>query len=139
MPASNAERPSGGDLDDQFELLEELEANTSEEIIRQRAWSRIQLRVKVVVQPGNTSDVRSMKVAGVTGDISSGGCQVLLPVPLQVGDTYRLGFDRETLDLPLVFARCVRCRLIREDAFESGLSFFQAVELDDRLARGKAA
>jgi hypothetical protein len=133
---AGSERPDGAALEQDIALLQELESNTSDEIIRQRAWSRIQVKARVVVQPGNTSEMRTMKVAGVTGDISSGGCQILLPIPLQVGDTYRLTFDRATLDLPMTFARCVRCRLIREDAFESGLAFFQEIELTDELVPG---
>lgn len=138
MAKSGSERSDGVGLEDGLDLLKELESNTSDEIIRQRAWSRIQVKARVVVQPGNTSELRTIKVAGVTGDISSGGCQILLPIPLSVGDTYRLEFDRATLDLPLTFARCVRCRLIREDAFESGLAFFQQIELTDDLVRSDA-
>lgn len=136
MAKAGSERPDSADLEQDLDLLKELESNTSDEIIRQRAWSRIQVKARVVVQPGNTSEIRTVKVAGVTGDISSGGCQILLPIPLQVGDTYRLSFDRTTLDLPMTFSRCVRCRLIREDAFESGLAFFQEIELTDELVPG---
>ena len=69
------------------------------------------------------------KVKGVTGDISEGGCSVLLPIPVPVGDVFRLHFDRSQLDLPMTFARCLRCRLVREDAFEAGFVFFKAIAL----------
>ena len=49
--------------------------------------------------------------------------------PLRVGDMYRLSFDRSMLNLEPLIARCVRCRLVREDSFEAGFSFFQPVDL----------
>ncbi len=32
-------------------------------------------------------------------------------------------------DVPLVFARCVRCRLLREEAFEAAFAFFSDVSI----------
>ena len=49
--------------------------------------------------------------------------------PVTVGDVYRLQFDKASIDLPLVFARCLRCRLVREDAFEAGFTFFTPISL----------
>lgn len=62
------------------DLLEELEGNTSEKIWHQRSHERIRVKAKLVVQPGNTSDLSKLKVQGMTADISSSGCQALLPV-----------------------------------------------------------
>ena len=42
---------------------------------------------------------------------------------------YRLSFDRTVLDVESLFVRCLRCRLVRENAFEAGFSFFQPVDL----------
>ena len=75
-----------------------------------------------------------IKVKGVTGDISEGGCSAVFPIPTRVGDVYRLQFERKQLDLPLTFARCVRCRLIREDAYEAGFAFFSAICLPENVA-----
>jgi hypothetical protein len=75
----------------------------------------------------------TMKVKGVSGDISEGGCNVLLPIPMRVGDIYRLTWDREEVDLGLTFARCVRCRLVREDVFEAGFAFFVSISLPEKL------
>lgn len=119
--------------DDAFHVLRELERNTPEEIRRQRAHFRLSIKSAVILQPGNQTDVLSFKVKGVTGDISAGGCSALFPVPTRVGDIYRLGFDRKALDLPLTFARCVRCRLVREDAFEAGFAFFSPISLPDNV------
>lgn len=125
--------------DEAFSLLQELGRNTTDEIRRQRAHFRITVKTGVVLTPGNASEKLSMKVKGVTGDVSEGGCSGLFPVPPRVGDIYRLQFDREKLDLPLTFARCVRCRLVREDAFEAGFAFFKSICLPERVMQGQGA
>ncbi len=112
-----------------FDLLKELEEQTSEKIRQQRSSERITVKSKVILQPGNSSELMKFKLQGITGDISSGGTRILFPLPIHVGDIYRLLFDPVTLELPMVFARCLRCRLIREDAYEAGFSFFTPVKL----------
>lgn len=125
--------PELGNDDRAFEMLQELERNRPEDIRRQRAHFRITIKTRVVVQPGDASRLLKFKVQGVTGDLSEGGCSALLPVPMRVGDVYRLQFDREALDLPLTFARCLRCRLLREESFEAGFQFFSPVTLPGSL------
>lgn len=125
--------------DEAYSLLQELGRNTSDEIRRQRAHFRISIKAGVTLQPGNASEVLKFKLKGVTGDISEGGCSVLFPLPIQVGDIFRLAFDREKLNLPLTFARCVRCRLVREDAFEVGFAFFKSICLPEKLAERQSS
>lgn len=125
--------------DEAFHMLQELGRNTTDEIRRQRAHFRIAVKIGVILLPGNASQQLTFKLKGVTGDISEGGCSVLFPLPIQVGDLYRLQFDRQALDLPLTFARCVRCRLIREDAFEAGFAFFKTICLPESAAAGAPA
>jgi len=126
------DRPEGALSEEQaFDLLQDLERSTSEEIRRQRAHFRLTIKAGVVLQSGNASELLQFKVKGVTGDISEGGCSALFPLPVRVGDVYRLQFERSELDLPVIFARGVRCRLIREDAFEAGFSFFQSISLPE--------
>ena len=120
--------------DDAFDMLQELQRNTTEEIRRQRAHFRLTIKAGVTLQPGNASELLHLKVKGVTGDISAGGCSALFPIPPRVGDIYRLQFDRKMLDLPLTFAQCVRCRLVREDAFEAGFRFFSDVYLPENAS-----
>lgn len=124
---------TGGTIgsDDAFNLLQDLKKNTTDEIRRQRAHFRLAIKAGVTLQAGNASELLLLKVKGVTGDISAGGASILFPVAPRVGDIYRLTFDRDALDLPLTFARCVRCRLIREDAFEAGFSFFSPITLPE--------
>ncbi len=117
------------DDDAAFELLKELEQQTPEEIRRQRSTHRVELRAHVLIQPGNTGEILKLKVKAVLADLSAGGCRVSSPLPLRVGDVYRLTFDREDLDLPLTFARCLRCRMLREDVFEAGFQFFSSLHL----------
>lgn len=115
------------------EQMLELERNTEDVIRRHRARERLAVKVKIIVQPGNAGDVRKLKVQGVTGDIAPGGFQALLPVPMRVGDLYRITFDQDLVNLPMTFARCVRCRLVREDAYESGFSLFTPIQLEGVL------
>ncbi len=115
--------------DQAFDLLQELEQNTPEEIRRQRTYFRVSIKAGVTLQSGNTSQLLDYKVKGVTGDVSQGGLGALFPMPTLVGDIYRLEFDREQLDLPLTFVRCVRCRLVREGSFECGFTFFAPISL----------
>jgi len=119
--------------DDAFNLLQDLEKNTPDAIRRQRAHFRLAIKASVTLQPGNASKLLAMKVKGVTGDISEGGTSILFPIAPRVGDIYRLAFDQSVLRLPLTFARCVRCRLVREDAFEAGFSFFAPIAIPDEL------
>lgn len=116
-----------------LDLLSELEQNRSDEVRRQRQHFRLQVRLRVTLQPANASALLTLKMQGTTGDLSEGGCCVLFPMPVQVGDVYRLTFDRTQLDVPLVFARCLRCRLLREDAYEAGFRFFAPLTLPDHV------
>ncbi|MCA9244971.1 MAG: PilZ domain-containing protein [Phycisphaerales bacterium] len=119
---------------DALHTLQELERNTSDEIRQLRSSFRIELRAKIILQPGNASDTLTLKMQGVTGDLSQGGCRALFPLPVKVGDIYRLSFDQQEVDLPTTYARCMRCTLVREDAFEAGFKFFAPITVPERLA-----
>ncbi len=112
-----------------LEAMTEIEQNTPQQIKRMRSSARIAVRAKVVAQPANSSQRNGFQTQGVLGDISRGGCQILFSDPILVGDIYRLSFDRSLLDLEPLFARCLRCRLVRENAFEAGFSFFHPIDL----------
>lgn len=122
-----------------FDLLQELERSTPAEIRRQREDFRLTVKCRVELLPGNASEALKFHVQGVTGDISEGGCKALFSVPIRVGDVYRLEFDPKTLDLPIAFARCVRCLLLRDDAYEAGFKFFAPVTLPERVSQRGAA
>ena len=111
------------------EAIAEIEQNTPQQVKKLRSHARIAARAKVVAQPANTSKRNRFQTQGVLGDISRGGCLILFSDPLLVGDIYRLSFERSTIPLEPMFARCLRCRLVREDAFEAGFSFFNPIDL----------
>jgi len=115
------------------DFLSEIEHQTSEEIKAQRNSQRITIKTPVILKPGNLSEVPGFKVQGVSGDISAGGMGGVFPIPVNVGDVYRMSFDKKVLDIPVVFARCLRCKMIRENAFEAGFSFFSPIELNSTM------
>ncbi len=116
---------------DAFELMHDIERQVPEEIRRRRLSHRISVKARIVLQPGNASDLSSLKVEGVLGDISSNGCRIMTSVPLRVGDIYRVRFHGPLAELPLTFLRCIRCHLIREDAYENGFQAFHPIALPD--------
>ncbi len=118
--------------DEAFDLLQDLGRNTPDEIRRQRTHFRMAVKLGVTLQPGNASELLRFKVQGTTGDVSEGGLSGLFPIPIGVGDIFRLTFDRSVFDLPMTFARCVRCRVVREDAYEAGFCFFTPISLPER-------
>ncbi|MBN1342772.1 MAG: PilZ domain-containing protein [Phycisphaerae bacterium] len=124
--------------DDGFELMQELEKNTPDEIVRQRAGYRHPVKASLTLQSGNASELLDYKIQGVTGDISTGGVSAMFPLPVRVGDVYRLEFDRQQLDLPLTFARCVMCTLVREGAYKCGFRFFASVCLPENIKTAAA-
>ena len=120
---------SEGQDQDAIEVLHEMEQSTPDAVKRLRAHTRLSVRARVIVEPANMTERHTWRIQGVTGDVSEGGAQILLPRPLGVGDVFWLTFDRQELDIPPVFVRVMRARLVREDAFELGLKFFDRVEL----------
>jgi len=117
-------------------LIKDLERQSIDQIRTLRAHERVEAKVRVVLQPGNSSQLRELRVQGVTADISEGGCSAVFPVPVMVGDVFRLQFDPKGIDLPLVFARALRCRMLREEAFEVGFRFFSSVRIKKPSASG---
>ncbi len=120
---------------DPLAALAELEQNTSAAIWSKRAHDRVALRMTVVAEPGNASQRHKSKVQGVSNDVSAGGCSVLFPSPIYVGDIYLLTFDRSVIDVPPTLARCLRCQMVREDAFQCGFRFFTPLEIPNLESR----
>jgi hypothetical protein len=114
--------------------LAQLEQNKESSESFRRRHDRVTTRAKVSIQPGSSSERYRLKIHGVTTDISRGGCRVLFSAPVGVGDVYWMVFDQEAIDVDPVFVRCVRCRLVREDTFDTGFSFFTKVDVDAALA-----
>jgi hypothetical protein len=117
------------DSEEDFGLLKDLERQSVDEIAKRRAHERIDRKIRLVLQRGDSSRVNEMRLQAYTSNVSSGGCCVVSTGPVGVGDIFRITFDRSQLDVPMVFGRCVRCRLLREDSFEVAFSFFNPVTL----------
>ncbi len=124
-------KPKSKEADIDVELLKDLERQSIEEIQKLRAHERRDTRVDITVRPGNASEHAAAPIKATTNDVSAGGCAMVSPVPVGVGDIFRLEFDRSKLDVPLVFARCVRCRLLRETVYEVAMAFFTPISLSD--------
>jgi len=120
-----------------FELMMDLERQKMDEIRKMRSHERVEVQVDIEVRPGNASDHAIAPIRATTNDVSAGGCAMISPVPLGVGDIYQLRFDRQKLDVPVVFARALRCRLLRENAFEIGLAFFTEISLGSATTPAK--
>ena len=60
-------------LSDALDALSELEQNTSQAITAMRASQRIDIRTRVWIQPGNSSNRTGFVIEGLTADISRGG------------------------------------------------------------------
>jgi len=114
---------------DTEDLLAELTANTSDAVKSLRRATRLSIRATVYVEPASVSMRNGSRLQGMTGDLSVGGCLILLPRPLLVGDVYQLTFDRNELDLPPTFCLCLRGRQVRADAYEAGLRFLEQISL----------
>lgn len=125
----STDRESQHDPASGAELVAELAASTSDAARAARQSTRLVVQAKVVVDRGSLSERKGHTLQGITGDISSGGTQLLLPRPLNVGDVYYLSFDRSEVDIAPVYALCLRGRQVRPDAFEAGLRFLEPVEL----------
>ena len=119
--------PIGDSTDAQ--LIAELERQSIEQIRKIRAHERFSTRVRIELRPGNASTRSDFHLVGTTADISEGGCSAIFPKPVLPGDIFQLEFDKKAIDLPLVFARALRCRMLKEESFEVGFRFFTPVAL----------
>jgi hypothetical protein len=123
----------GASKEQAVDLLRELERNTSDDVRRKRTHFRMEVKAGVILQPGSVSDRMKLKMLGTVGDLSQGGCRALFPLPVGVGDVFRLEFDVRQLDIPVTFVQCVRCRMLRDDAYEVGFRFFAPIAFPENL------
>ena len=122
------------ELTDALSALGELEKNTDRAILAQRASERLDIKCKVVVQAANASDRSRLTIEGITADVSNGGCQVMISRPIFVGDYFVVSFPDGMLRIGSTLARCLRCRMVQEDAFEVGFRFEHDVDLQSALS-----
>lgn len=114
---------------DAVEALLSLDKASDNVFQTQRAHARFESNAKVTVKAANASQREDINFSAICNDISAGGCRVLSNRALMVGDLFYIVFDRNQLDVPPAFARCLRCRFLREETFEMGFAFLTPVEL----------
>jgi hypothetical protein len=114
---------------DIWDSLMALKANTPSSVLKMRTSGRIEVRSRVLLRYGNASQRDVAPIEGTTADISQGGCQVVTPRPLWVGDYFLIEFDPQHLDAPPTMGRCLRCRMLNEDAFEIGMKFNSPLQI----------
>ncbi len=119
--------PDGLDL----EMLSDLQRQSREQITKLRKHARWEIQVPVTIKPGNASASPACHISGTSVDFSAGGWMGHFSTPVPVGDVFSMQLQSEVLDLPMVFMRCLRCKLVREDVFEAGFSFFNPIMLPD--------
>lgn len=113
------------------DLLAELEQQSLQEIRKVRRHERLEAKLDLIVSVGNGSDRTTPSIDGYTRDLSAGGCRAILEHAPTVGDVYRVQVKDPKGTYPVMFARCLRCALVRENAFDCGFMFFSSLELGD--------
>ena len=114
-----------------LEAVTSIQSSNADAIEAQRKHRRFDIRIKVAVQPANSTDRGSLQWLGECHDISKGGCRVLTQKPLSLGSIYWIQFEPTKFEIDPVFARCVRGHLLRETAFEFGMCFLTPIELPE--------
>ena len=114
-----------------LDAVSSIQLSNADAIAAQRKHRRFDIRLKVAIQPGNSSDRGAEQWLGECHDISQGGCRLLTQKPLQLGSIYWVQFEPGKVQIDPVFARCVRGHLMRETAFEFGMSFLTPIELPE--------
>lgn len=109
---------------DVWDSLAQLKKNVPESLIETRGAERIPIRVPVIIRSANLSERDGLVIDAETGDVSETGCLIVVSKPRRVGDFYNLEFNRSEFDRDPTTARCLRCRWIRENWFETGFEFF---------------
>lgn len=86
--------------------------------------------VKVSLKPSNSSQRHEAEIRGYCRDISQSGCGVMATSPARVGDMYRFEVvGDQAHPLHGCHARCIRCHLLDEDAFEIGFSLLTTLDV----------
>jgi PilZ domain len=88
------------------------------------------VNVQLVIRPSNSSQRRETPLRAYCKNLSQSGCGVVTDCAPRVGDMYRFEMPSDTTH-PVhgAHARCVRCHLLDEEAFEVGFSFLSPVDL----------
>ena len=121
------------ELTDALDALGELEQNTSQAILAKRSSKRVDIHCAVEIRPGNSSERFQFTINGMTADISNGGSKIILPRPILPGDIYWITLKEKLTNVGSLLARCRRCVMVNENAFEVGLRFFEDIDVSGIL------
>lgn len=116
-----------------IEALKELEISSQAAVVQKRSKARLSIEIHVTIRRGDSSRRGELVIAAATSDLSTTGCRILSPTPILPGDIYWLEFAANQAGVGNQMARCVRCHMIREGAFEIGLTFFDEIDLSDLI------
>ena len=95
---------------------------------KRTANQRVVQNLQVVIRPGNASQRKLEIIEGYCKNISLTGCGAITDFAPRVGDLYEFSVPTQNNHvLHGVHARCVRCHLLDEEAFECGFSFLAPV------------
>ena len=107
----------------------QLAAGSSSTNVR-AAHRSVPTNVLLLIRPSNSSQRRETPLRGYCKNLSQSGCGVITDCPPRVGDLYRFELPSDvTHPIHGCHARCVRCHLLDEEAFEVGFSFLSPVDL----------
>ncbi len=116
--------------DDLLDDLLQAAGNESQETNQRRA-SRSVERSSITIESASTSERGRRAITGHLRDAGCGGVGTLTTRAPSVGDVYLLNIEDSPFTTGQIFARCMHCRLIREDSFESGFAFFAPATLQE--------
>jgi hypothetical protein len=118
------------DVELDLDLLQKIENLALEQVCKLRMHERVEARVPVRLDAANRDDsVPSVK--GVTQDLSPGGCRAIMRAAPHVGDIFRLEIELEKDAGQTLYARCLRCALLRDDAFDVAFQFLSELALPE--------
>ncbi len=118
-------------------LLGTMGRDSLQQIHRLRRHERIEVRLEVLVQPGDSSKLGRYEARGHTLDVSRGGCRCILSRAPIVGDVYRVEIFEQESALPLIFARCVRCHFLKEASFDTAFAYFSHLDAPEIIPGSK--
>ena len=133
MMSENETLPGMFESSEAIEALKALEVSSQAAVVQKRTKARLSLEIHVTIRRGDSSRRAEPAIAAATSDLSTTGCRVLSPAPILPGDVYWLEFAANEAGVGNRMARCVRCHMIREGAFEIGMTFFDEIDLSDLI------
>ncbi len=100
---------------------------------KRKQSQRFAEHLAVQLRPSSSSQRWAEFLEGTCKNLSQTGCGVITTNAPRVGDLYRFELTQQP-EHPLhtVHARCVRCQMLDEDAFESGFCFLAKLPVDSR-------